>query len=73
MLDRIKFLPCWTSLTFSQFHIEDMAATIALNAAGSVEKGSVNGAVADTLVELTPLKILIDQVSEGLAAQDPIS
>ena len=50
-----------------------MVTAIALNAAGSVEKGSVNGAVADTLVELTPLKILIDQVSEGLAAQDPIS
>ena len=50
MVGHVKSISTWAFLTFSKFHIEDIEDTIAMNAVGSVEKGSSKGTVADSFV-----------------------
>ena len=45
---------------------------MALNTLGPIEEGSLNGTVVDIMVHLIPLEVLINQVSDGLPAQDPV-
>ena len=73
MVGRVKSKSTGTFLTFSKLHIEYVEETIAVNAVGSVEKGSGEGTIADSFVELTPLVVLVDQVGDGLPAEDPVT
>ena len=73
MVGGVKSKSTGAFLAFSKFHVEDVVYAIAVDAVGSVEKGIGEGTVADGFVELTPLVVLVDQVGDGLPAEDPVT
>ena len=73
MLDDIYLLPTGTGFTPRQLHIEDIVEASALDTLCSVVERSLDGTVVDTSVQLTPLEILVNQVNDGLSAQDPVA
>lgn len=57
----------------AELHVEDGCGREALDAAEAVEEGSGEGTVVDRGVEETSLVVLVDEVGDGLPAEDPVA
>ena len=72
MPDDVYLLSTGAGLTPGQLHVEDIVDAGALNALSAVVEWNIDGTVVDTGVQLTSLEVLVDQVDDGLPAQDPV-